>query len=439
MERKGGTTIRTSFYNLLRSDGAINLAGLIFASLPPLLVIPILSRLFSPSVFGLFGTAFAAASIAMIFMTGRYETAIVVPKDDRVAASIALSGALVATASALGGIITALIANYIIDGIQLYLAFATIGMAYLGAISQIAVNSAVRVGNFRALALGRSIGATAQAALSVGAGTLELGATGLLAAFSLSYLLTASFLFASLAPRFREMVTSLTTLDIKAAAVTYRKYPLFNVPSEIANSLANHLPVLFFTSAFGPAAAGYLTMFNRVWAGSAIISKGVGEIFRYRAAAEMHRTGSFSSTFIKTAAPLSVVAALSAFVLVVSGPGIFEFLLGSAWRHAGEYAQILAPFVAIQLVASTMSSAFYVSERLRPMMMWQFGLLLAQIFSLWIGTASGVPRNALMLLAASGFIMYGAYLLLSYCVASAPAESARAVRRSPPSASSKEN
>ena len=71
------------------------MTGTAFAQALPIAVSPILTRLYSPAEFGVFAMYLAVASILGVLVTGRYELAILIPKQDRDAIHIAaLSAAL---------------------------------------------------------------------------------------------------------------------------------------------------------------------------------------------------------------------------------------------------------------------------------------------------------------------------------------------------------
>ena len=57
--------------------------GTIISQLIPILLSPVLARIYSPDDFGLWGIFSSTAIIFSIFMTGRYELAILRPKEDR--------------------------------------------------------------------------------------------------------------------------------------------------------------------------------------------------------------------------------------------------------------------------------------------------------------------------------------------------------------------
>ena len=75
------------FKKLLKSEFSRNvmtlLTGSVIAQFIPLLLTPILSRLFSPEEFGLFAFYISIITLFSAIATGRYELAILLPKDDK--------------------------------------------------------------------------------------------------------------------------------------------------------------------------------------------------------------------------------------------------------------------------------------------------------------------------------------------------------------------
>jgi len=59
----------------------------------PVAISPILTRLYSPEDFGTFAVYMAVVSIASVLVTGRYELAIMLPKNDRDALHIVVLSA----------------------------------------------------------------------------------------------------------------------------------------------------------------------------------------------------------------------------------------------------------------------------------------------------------------------------------------------------------
>ena len=63
--------------------------GTIIAQLIPILASPLLTRLYSPDEFGLFANFLGILSILLVFYTGKFDLAVILPKQDNEAINIA--------------------------------------------------------------------------------------------------------------------------------------------------------------------------------------------------------------------------------------------------------------------------------------------------------------------------------------------------------------
>ena len=68
--------------NKFNQNVAILLVGTVMSQAIPIAISPILTRIYSPSDFGLFALYFSISMILSVFVTGRYEMAIMLPKDE---------------------------------------------------------------------------------------------------------------------------------------------------------------------------------------------------------------------------------------------------------------------------------------------------------------------------------------------------------------------
>ncbi|MBR2687870.1 MAG: lipopolysaccharide biosynthesis protein [Aquamicrobium sp.] len=396
-------------------DTLINTLGVLFAAVIPVAVLPILSRLYSPAEFGLFGVFAALVGLGTIASTGRYEAAILLPEEDDAAVSIACAAFLFLTAfvSALAIIFT--LAYFIgVGSVRAHSALIGLGViavAFSGCV-QILLSAAIRKRVFAKVSFARFCAALVSAFLSILLGASTQYAEGLAIGVTAGYAVCALILSRVVARQYGG-VSLPDRAAIYGQVKRYRNFPLFSLPSDFSNTLATNLPVLFFSTFFGSAATGYLTMFQRIWAGTSIMVTGLGETFRQRAATERQQTGNFNRTMRVTLLPLVLLSVVLCATLVLLGPKLFEVVAGVEWREAGVYGQILAPFVCLQFVASPVSWSFYIAERLKLLAVWQLALLVSFSLSLFVGSKLFSAQGTLAVLSCVGVVLYAIYILIS--------------------------
>jgi O-antigen/teichoic acid export membrane protein len=404
---------RTSYFK----HSALNSAGLLMAALVPVATAPILARVFTPEEFGVFGLFLAVSGILTVIAAGRYEVAIVIPKEK----AKGLETALAAMSVSLGFVcflylvlfvLRARIKDWIgLDESKLFYAplAALVGVNY-----QIMLNCAIRERLFVSIGIARITAACFAALAMIVLGLLELGAWGLILGAIVGQVAGLLVLLWSVLRQYRDVFGHVSQRGAKEQLVRFRDYPKFALVSDLANTLALRMPIIVFSSAFGAAATGYLTMFQRAWAASSFIGTGIGETFRQKAAQEYASHGNFIRTYRATFAVMAALAIGLWLLLTLLGPWLFELLLGAQWREAGVYARILATLVCIQFVASPLGWTVYIVERLRYNMIWQWSLLALYSLVLYTGTRTGDESLTLVLLSAAGAIMYSIYIVMSH-------------------------
>lgn len=414
------TGMREFFVRLAGNAASINIIGLSAAALIPVAALPLVSRIYEPSTYGKFAIAFAFAAMASTLITGRFEAAIVVPEDDRQGLSLAWLATLCATKICVAALVIVTLTLYLKlwpSGGELYL--LAVGAALFAALTQVAANLAIRFRSFGTLAVARVCGALCQVTFVLGLGLAGYGAPGLMAGFIAGYCVVV--LVVGL--RLKEPIVRNAPQKegLVFAAKQHWRYPVMNMPSTAANTVATQLPLIWVGTFFGAQAAGQLGMLLRVWAGSAIVTKGVGEVFRIEAAREKGVTGRFPKSFRRAVAPMAVIALIVCAVLMTAGPMIFSSILGTAWAPAGHIGATLAPFLCMQMIATTTSFSYLAGNRLGLLMTWQFGLLLALLAGLAVAqNFVGTPEAIYKTLSTIGLLMYAFYLFGAYKIAQGP-------------------
>ena len=239
-------------------DTLINTLGVLFAAVIPVAVLPILSRLYSPAEFGLFGVFAALVGLGTIASTGRYEAAILLPEEDDAAVSIACAAFLFLTAfvSALAIIFT--LAYFIgVGSVRAHSALIGLGViavAFSGCV-QILLSAAIRKRVFAKVSFARFCAALVSAFLSILIGASTQYAEGLAIGVTAGYAVCALILSRVVARQYGG-VSLPDRAAIYGQVKRYRNFPLFSLPSDFSNTLATNLPVLFFSTFFGSAATG---------------------------------------------------------------------------------------------------------------------------------------------------------------------------------------
>lgn len=331
---------------------------------------PVLTRLYTPAEFGLLAGYVSVLALLIAVASLRYELAIPLPRDDRPAADLlALSLLLVAGVSVGVGVATwaaggALAARLGSPELAPYLWLVPAGL--LGAGTYQALSAwAVRRGAYPRIARTRMGQSAAQTAVQVGMGVLGAGPVGLLAG-DVAGRGSGSLSLALLAWRGdRERLRGVSWAGMREVASRYRQFPLFSSGSALLNQAGLQLPPLLFALLYGPAAAGYFLLAQRVigmpmtLVGQSIAQVYLGEAAR--AAREDPRR--LAPLFTRLSARLLLFGGGPILLAGLLGPPLFGVVFGAGWEVAGQYVRLLVPMFVAQFVVSPISQITAVMER----------------------------------------------------------------------------
>lgn len=325
------------------------LAGGAAAQLLPLLIGPLLTRLYAPAEFGLYHLFAAVAANLAVVACARYEFALPLARDPAEADELrALCAWLLLVTTALSAVAGVAWALALRQGWPLWLPLAVLGW---GALS-LATLWATRAQRFRALAASRVVQHGGGALAQLAAGWAGLGVAGLIAA---PLLAVAGALWLLGLP-----LRGLRRIDsarLRRVAHQHRDFPLLNTPHAFAGALQDTLSIALVAGAHGAAAAGFWGLALRyLKAPATLVGSAVSQAL-YPALAQQRGEQAATSADARAAVrrvmlALALPAAALALLLWAFAPPAFAWAFGERWRPAGELAAALAPYIGVHFVAS---------------------------------------------------------------------------------------
>src|SRR5690625_1791094 len=230
---------------------------------------PIITRLYGPEAFGLLGTFTATLAILTPIAALTYPIAVVLPKKDDDARSIAkLSLLLALTISLTVGIVFLFgdrtIARLLgIEAIAAYLLLIPLAM-FSDALKQIMQQWLIRKKQFK---ISARIAITQSLILNsakAGVGFVHPAGAALIILATLGHALYATQLWLGARrwtkPEHHIHRPSESLPKLKTLAYQHQDFPLYRAPQVTINAVSQSLPVLMLASFFGPATAGFYTL-----------------------------------------------------------------------------------------------------------------------------------------------------------------------------------
>lgn len=332
-----------SFRGLGRASLTL-LAGGAAAQALPLLLGPLLTRLFSPVEFGLYHLFAAVAANVAVVACARYEFALPMAQDDTEANTLrVLCLRLLLACAALSGL-GAL--GWWWAGAGHWVAWLPLAVAVAGALS-LATLWATRAQAFAALATARVLQYGGAALAQVAAGWAGWGVQGLIAAPIAAALVATLCLRLPLGlnwpaggPAWREV------------ARRHQDFPLLNTPHAFAGALQDTLALALVAASLGPAAAGFWGLTLRYLKAPASLVGGAVSQALYPKLAAAGDSARARAALRQVMGLLGGLGLGLTLLLMVAAPWAFEAAFGAPWRPAGDLARALAPYIGLHFVAS---------------------------------------------------------------------------------------
>jgi O-antigen/teichoic acid export membrane protein len=366
------------------------------------LVSPLLTRLYGPEEFGVLAVFSAVAAILCPIAAFRYEVALPVIRGDGDAAATAAAGglaalalsALLALALAAGGAAPAA-ALLGIPGFGGALCFLPPIVLSWG-LSLVLAHWSIRRGSFRVNAVGNFALSASQAAGQVALGLASATATALVVGYTAGSLVRCGLLLRALPGGDRTLLRAASWRRVLAAAREHWRYPAFSGSSAVLQSAAQMLPAVFVAVLYGPAAAGWFGLGQRVtgmparMVGEAAAQAFLSEIAQAEGPA-VHRL------FKRTATRFFLLGLVGLSPLLLAGPSLFALVFGEPWRETGTIVQLLVPLHLARFVVVPVAQTLNVTGRQHLHLVASLLGALALLGSFALGAALDLPLNGTLL------------------------------------------
>ena len=395
------------------SNAITLLTGTTFAQIFVIASAPILSRLYSPEDFGITAVFISISSLIALVACGRYETAIMLPKEDEDASNIwALAIAISLGVSLLFLLVVALFRQQIANLLHnpklagwFWLIPITIFMTGL---YQACNFWSSRKKHFRRLATSRVSNSVATVGTQIGTGFVTHGGPlGLIAGQVAGWLVSAGILCGQiLIDDFYFLAKNIKKENIYRQAKIYYRFPLIDVWSTLANFGAQKFPILIINNFFDATIVGYYFFGYRVLNFPLqFIGASVSQVFfqRYE---EKRKTSGKKVFLLRAIKSLALIAIIPAILSFSFAPYLFKIIFGSNWITAGEYIRILTPILFFRLVVAPVMTVIWSEGKNIILLIWQISFFICSISSFLIG---GYLKNiyyALILYSISSSLLY---------------------------------
>lgn len=382
-------------------------------------IMPVISRLYSPSDFGVASLFVAIMSILAPFSSLRYFLAIALPKSQKHAESLVILSFIIqiiyfafvfCVFIFIGEIILNCLDMHPLVDYKLLIPFGVLGASAYETLVQCAIRAKLfsligRTKISQSISGGLvkiGIGAFAPSPLGLIIGTIIGQAGGI-----------TSIMLALGKIRFFK---SKRLYQLKRVAIKYRNFPFYEVPLTVLNNAGIQIISILMFSFYGAADAGLFSMANQLLAiPSAIVGSAIGQVFLQRASVARYN-GNLDRLTWETYKALIISCIVPMLFFAIFSPMIFKFIFGARWTEAGIYARYLVPVSLVSFAYSPISHIYNILNKQKLAFLLEIIYFFSRISSFYLGTFWGGPHIALAFYSLGGTL--GVLLRTFYAIRS---------------------
>ena len=391
----------------------------IFAQLIGIITIPIFARIFSPSTIGQYALFTSLIGILNIFGTGRYEFALMLPKDKNKALNILIGSICIAFS---WGLVLSFVFWYFKHPLSSINNYDTISNYFFLIPIVVFITCINRVFIFwfnREKLFGLNAKLNVFNALTSKLGNISLGFMG--------FISTASLIFVNLFVQFVEMLLriksffsnkgyinykKITYTNIVLLLKRYKKFPLIDIWNGISDSGSLLIVPIILSFYFKTDDIGlYSQSLALVQLPVVLIASAFSQVL-FQRFNEAKYKGELSATISQSLALLFQIALPTFLIIFFCGKNIFSFFLGKKWEMSGLYAELLAPWCCLKFCFTPLSTIFSVTERQGLALFLTISVLFTRVLSIVIGGINDNMYMSIMLFGISGTLINGLGIIM---------------------------
>ncbi|MCX6243667.1 MAG: lipopolysaccharide biosynthesis protein [Bacteroidetes bacterium] len=382
------------------------LAGTVIAQALPLLLQPVLSRIFTTSDYAIYGVYFSIISWFDVISTGRYELAVTLPEKDEDAINLVGGGILISivlfmlmmlTAFFFHDPISALLHNPGLSTFLYLMPFTMLIMA-LGKMLNIWL---IRKEAFKQASYNKVTQKAGEVSADLGFGLIKFSNGLILGDLFGRICMGFMAYFQSVRSGFSLKVINIARM--KSIMSRHRQLPLFNSIPALMNTSATLFPVLLISSKYAQDVSGSFNFTRLVlMVPMSFLAYSISQVLFQRVTKNRNAQAPIRHIIIILIRNLGLLALILFVIIFAGGPQLFSFIFGKNWHMAGEFARIMVFSFSLQFLVSPLSITLAAMEKIRLYSLWQV-LYFFAIGSLFLVPPIPVTRMLILLTAIEVF------------------------------------
>ncbi|MBW8687356.1 oligosaccharide flippase family protein [Chitinophaga rhizophila] len=354
---------------------------------------PFLTRIYSPADFGVLALFTSISMLAAILTTGRYELAIGLPEAEKEALNVfALTVLTAFMISACYLLIIMLLRQIAWKAIPADSLLYQPAMYLVPAYTFLAANYSClvywnqRKKSYMEVSGSTVIQAVFSTLINIVLGLIGLKAWGLIAGLLMGQLGGNVFLLIKM--RQTASFEGISLTRIGSVARKFIDFPKYMTFSGLLLTTSQQVVPIIFSFLFNAAIVGFFSLANRMLrVPNIVLTTSIGNVFRNDAIDSIRSGGHFGNLYMATLRKLTLLSVPIYAVLWIVSPLLFVIFFGKDWEASGYFARIICIMLALDFIASPLSTLFYVIGKQKAYLWLQCLNTVTGIGALWAGEA----------------------------------------------------
>jgi O-antigen/teichoic acid export membrane protein len=402
---------------------AVLFSGSTLAQAIPILISPILSRIYLPEDFGEQSLFVSTYTVLTILACLRYDVAIMLPKHESEArqlfvSTISFSFIFSLVILLVIGIFHSQILNiFNLPGTAYWLYLVPISI-FLKNFIQSSIYYQNRKKNFKTVAKSKVFQTLSTSFVTLGAGLLwSPGSIGLIGG-KISGLLQNFSYFSII--QFKELARqeNYSLKRIKALLIRYKYFPYFSVANGFLNLLSIQIPTFLLISLYDSSIAGYYAFSYRIiLTPVSLIAQSIKEVYFQKITEFKNEGKPLHPILVKSYLNLIKVSIIPFLIAFIFAPEVFNIIFGKQWQISGEYARAVMPWLFLVFINTPMSTLPSVLNKQNVLLVYNILLLVFRFLSLYLGyIIYNDAYFSIILFSSIGFIFNLVFMVIIFVI-----------------------
>jgi O-antigen/teichoic acid export membrane protein len=383
------------------------MTGTTIAQAIPIAISPILTRIYTPEDFGMFALFMAIISIFSVIATGRYEQAILVVNRNIDAINIFILGFVINIIIVLLSLVIIFLFSEVLESylkVGNYIYFIPLSIFLIGLFNLMKFfNNRMKL--YKSISSSIIVKSIIYGGLQLLTGFLKMGVSGLIISQVISQFFGNMKLLRNI-NRNKTFLSQVSSLRILILLKKYKNFPIYQMPHSLLNSIYLYAPIFIFSISFSSVVVGYYSLANKmIVVPIMLIANASATVYNQKLSYIYNNhlnTYRFTIDFIKSLSKKIIIPFL---VIIILAPELFSYIFGENWREAGRYTQILAPYILLNAIVSSIIFIASLVEMQKKALIVSIIHMVLTILAIYIGVFFNDIYLSLILYVATAIVI----------------------------------